>query len=83
MLKRIKKYLNINQDPISKLGNLSHYLYDELVAELSTMYPELETKILHHEMDAFSASFITLEFKLTILYSNDGKYVSTMSLMMY
>jgi len=79
MRKYLNKIFNINNDSISKLGKLSDFSFEELSIKLTTLYPEFEIKKIQHDIDAFSALFITLDFKLTILYTNDGKFVSVMS----
>jgi len=85
----MKKYLNrlykyfIRFDSIElidfvEFGDLSQYTYDELKSLIVDKYPKISFKLSSkNENDSFLVTYETKKVIVSILYQNDGRFVSS------
>ncbi len=68
-----------NRFEYQNLKNLNLYTFEELRYEIQFINPSIEIKIVKHDVNAFTASFISSRSRLVILYDNEGKLISKVS----
>ncbi len=68
-----------NRFEYQNLKNLNLYTFEELRYEIEFINPSIEIKIVKHDVNAFTASFISSRSRLVILYDNEGKLISKVS----
>jgi len=79
MLQFIINLFRKNKFEYYNLKKLNLYTFEELKDEIEFINPSIEIKIVKHDVNAFSASFISSRSRLVILYDNEGKFISKVS----
>jgi len=68
-----------NRFEYQNLKNFNLYTFEELKDEIQFINPSIDIKIVKHDVNAFTASFISSRSRLVILYDNEGKFISKVS----